>query len=164
MKFYSLFCNPVFNSSMRILGDRMQAEEVMQESILKVLMRTELLNDDKGIMEAVLKRIAINHSIDICRRKKLELVELSGGVEKKLYDDHEPEPAGLTIEEVKLAIEKLPRGSRMIITLKLIEGFDNDEIAALLKVSEAAVRSQYSRARKKLGEILKNRTQYEIGA
>ncbi|MCC8035236.1 MAG: sigma-70 family RNA polymerase sigma factor [Rikenellaceae bacterium] len=164
MKFYSLFCNKVYNSSLRILNDRMQAEEVMQESILKVLMRTEMLSDDPGVMEAVLRRIAINHSIDLCRRNRLEVVEMSAGIEKKLTEEAKDDPPGITIDQIKEAIDRLPRGTRLIISLKLIEGYDNEEIASILDVSEAAVRSQYSRARKKLMEILKNKTPYEIGA
>ncbi|MCD8073298.1 MAG: sigma-70 family RNA polymerase sigma factor [Alistipes sp.] len=164
MKFYSLFCNKIFNSSLRILNDRMQAEEVMQESILKVLTRTEMLHDDPGVMEAVLRRIAINHSVDLCRRNRLELVEMSTGIEKRLADDPEEDPQGITLDQVKQAIGMLPRGTRVIMTLKLIEGYDNEEIAGILDVSQAAVRSQYLRARKKLVEILKGNTLYEIGA
>ncbi|MCC8020346.1 MAG: sigma-70 family RNA polymerase sigma factor [Rikenellaceae bacterium] len=162
MRFYSLFCNKVFGSSLRILGDRMEAEEVMQESILKVLTRPELLNDDPGRMEAILRRIAINHSIDLCRRRRLETVELSSRHER--LDEEEPETAPLTMDEVRTAIDNLPQGCRIILNLKLVEGYDNEEIAEILDVSDSAVRTQYSRARRKLAEALKKRKGYEIGA
>ncbi|MCD8173358.1 MAG: sigma-70 family RNA polymerase sigma factor [Alistipes sp.] len=155
MRFYSLFCNKVFGSSLRILGDRMEAEEVMQESILKVLTKTELLNDDPGIMEAVLRRIAINHSIDLCRRRRLELVELSPRHDR--LEEEEPDTAAITMADVRRAMENLPQGCRIILNLKLVEGYDNEEIAEILDVSDSAVRSQYSRARRKLAEELKKK-------
>lgn len=163
MRFYSLFCNKVFSSSVRILGDRMQAEEVMQETILKVLTKTELLHDNPGVMEAVLRRIAINHSIDLCRRKRPELMELKPLHEKQPDDDME-DYGDLTVADVKKAIEDLPKGCRIILGLKLIDGFDNEEISQILGVNDSAVRSQYSRARKKLAEILKRKKGYEIRA
>jgi len=56
---------------------------------------------------------------------------------------------------VKEAIMKLPDGYRQVLTLYLIEGYDHGEIAGIMGIQETGSKSQYSRARAKLRELLK---------
>ena len=58
--------------------------------------------------------------------------------------------------KIKEAIEKLPDGYRIILSLYLLEGYDHDEIAEILKISSSTSRSQLSRARQKLISALKD--------
>ena len=60
-----------------------------------------------------------------------------------------------------MAIGSLPDNYRVLLTLHLIEGYDHDEIAQILEMSNAAVRTGYSRARKKLQELLETK-KFEI--
>ncbi len=64
------------------------------------------------------------------------------------------------VEEVKAAIERLPEGYRVILSLYLIEGYDHDEIAEMLNISSSTSRSQLSRAKQKLVSELKNKNNY----
>jgi RNA polymerase sigma-70 factor (ECF subfamily) len=60
----------------------------------------------------------------------------------------------LRVEEVKEAIERLPDGYRVILSLYLLEGYDHDEIAEILSINSSTSRSQLSRAKQKLiGEL-----------
>jgi len=59
-----------------------------------------------------------------------------------------------TVEQVVQAIKKLPDGYRTILSLYLIEGYDHLEISQILGISESTSKSQYSRAKKKLIQIL----------
>ena len=61
---------------------------------------------------------------------------------------------GLTVENVKKAMEHLPSGSRMIFSLYLLEGYDHVEISQILDISESNSKSQYMRAKRKVKEIL----------
>ena len=77
--------------------------------------------------------------------------------------DNSPEDAArneevdVKVEEIKEAIEKLPDGYRIILSLYLLEGYDHDEIAEILKISSSTSRSQLSRAKQKLiGELRKS--------
>ena len=156
MQFYKLFYKPVFNSCYRILSDSNEAEEVMQETFLKVFMDTYLLNEDKVVMERILKRIVINRAIDICRKRKMVFVPLEGSryeyTENESYD--EDVFFNMEIKTVYKAIQELPDGYRLILTLHLIEEMSYNEISAQINVSASGVRSQYARARKKLIEKL----------
>ena len=60
----------------------------------------------------------------------------------------------LTVEQVNQAVHLLPDGYRVVFTLYMFEGYDHREISEILNVSEATSKSQYSRAKRKLKEIL----------
>ena len=61
----------------------------------------------------------------------------------------------IKVEEIKEAIQLLPDGYRIVLSLYLIEGYDHDEISEILNISNSTSRSQFARARKKLIECLK---------
>jgi len=63
----------------------------------------------------------------------------------------------LSAQELVACIGDLPEGYRTILNLHAIEGYSHKEVASMLGINENTSRSQYSRARNKLQEILKNR-------
>ena len=58
------------------------------------------------------------------------------------------------MEQIKRAVKELPVGYRTILSLYLFEGYDMEEIASILKIKPASVRSQYLRAKQKLLNII----------
>ena len=67
------------------------------------------------------------------------------------------EEVDVKVEEVKDAINRLPDGYRIILSLYLLEGYDHDEIAEILSISSSTSRSQLSRAKQKLIAELKKK-------
>jgi RNA polymerase sigma-70 factor (ECF subfamily) len=63
---------------------------------------------------------------------------------------------GLTVEKVQQAMEQLPEGYRVVFSLYLLEGYDHAEISQIMGISEATSKSQYSRAKQRIKEILQN--------
>ena len=61
------------------------------------------------------------------------------------------------VQQVKKAIEKLPDGYRTVLTLYLLEGYDHQEIAEIMSISESTSKSQLNRAKTKLRELLEIR-------
>ena len=61
---------------------------------------------------------------------------------------------GLTVDRVKRAIEELPDGYRTVLSLYLLEGYDHQEIAEIMAISESTSKSQLNRAKTKLRERL----------
>ena len=70
LMFYDLFIRRVFRSAYTIVGNESEAEEIAQDTMLKVFDRTDLLHDDFPDMERILRRIASNAAIDVVRRRK----------------------------------------------------------------------------------------------
>lgn len=66
-----------------------------------------------------------------------------------------PEETALQIGKIREAVRKLPEGFRVVLSLSLFEGYDHEEIATILHISESTSRSQLTRAKKRLTEYLK---------
>jgi RNA polymerase sigma factor (sigma-70 family) len=156
MEIYRLYYKPMFHVSLRILGDRMEAEDVMQESFL-VAFRNIGSVDLSTSFGGWLKRIVTNRSLDALRKRKPE-VELEGD-----YPDEIPSEAfamtdeGTTAEKVakvRQALEMLPEKYRVVLSLSLFEGYDHDEIGQILGVTASTSRAQLSRGKQKLLELM----------
>lgn len=156
---YKLYYKAMFNTSLRIVNDDMEAEDVMQEAFLSAF---EKINTYSGTVSfgAWLKKIVVNRSLDVLGKRKaiFEDINSHAGIRDDSQDDTEyNEQLESKVEEVKAAIERLPEGYRVILSLYLIEGYDHDEIAEMLHISSSTSRSQLSRAKQKLVNELKDR-------
>jgi len=156
---YKLYYKAMYNTSLRIVNNSMEAEDVMQESFLSAF---EKIDTYSGTVSfgAWLKRIVINRSLDTLGKKKAVFEDIEshfGIMDNSPEDAARNEEVDVKVEEIKEAIEKLPDGYRIILSLYLLEGYDHDEIAEILKISSSTSRSQLSRAKQKLiGELRKS--------
>ncbi|HWZ16453.1 MAG TPA: sigma-70 family RNA polymerase sigma factor [Mucilaginibacter sp.] len=155
---YKLYAKAMLNVSFRIVGNIAEAEDVLQEAFVDAFSKLKDFRQDTtfGLW---LKQIVINRSINLLRKRKLELIELDGEQLENLADD-EPEDEEETqyqAARVKEAIKQLPEGYRLVITLYLLEGYDHEEIGQILNISENTSRTQFLRAKRKLIEILKRK-------
>ncbi|MFC6998318.1 RNA polymerase sigma factor [Rufibacter roseus] len=147
---YKLYSKSMFNVSMRITNDYTEAEDVLQESFLSAFRELHTFKGD-STFGSWLKRIVINKSITKVRSRRLQVTPME---ESQDFVDEGPEydqeDMDYKVESIKRAIQLLPDGYRVVLTLYLLEGYDHGEIADILSISEATSKSQYSRARKKL--------------
>ncbi len=156
---YKLYYKAMFNTSLRIVNDTMEAEDIMQESFLSAF---EKIGTYSGSVSfgAWLKKIVVNRSLDSLSKRKVmyenidEKYDISDDdtSSKESYEETE-----MKIEEVKGAVNRLPDGYRIILSLYLLEGYDHDEIAEILGISSSTSRSQLSRAKQKLVQQLKEK-------
>lgn len=154
MELYDMLFNPLFYTSYRIVGVVGEAQDIVQESFLKIFDRLERHYDNPPTIEYALKRIVINASIDSLRRRKVQFVDISAADTITYNDTEEQDMKTENIERVKRAVEQLADGFRTVISLKLFEQMDFEDIALKLGVTESTVRSQYIRAKKRILEQL----------
>ncbi|WP_142783641.1 RNA polymerase sigma factor [Changchengzhania lutea] len=159
VQLYNQYCNGMYIVAKRFLKDADDAEDVVQEAFIKAF---EKLHQYKAEVTfgAWLKRIVVNKSIDFLKSKKQRLVELdevhlkvidTTNEDKWLVDD------AITLNDVKRAIDKLPDKYQYVVMMYLIEGYDHQEISEVLNISEVASRTQLSRGKVKLQELLKHK-------
>ena len=153
VQFYKLYYKLIYNCCYRILMNAMDAEDAMQESFIKAFNKLDAIGD--APLEAWLRRIAINTSIDKLKRKTLLQIELDERVSIVEDEPYNEDEIVWKVEQVKKAINQLGDGHRLIITLHLLEGMDYEEIAEILNIREGTARSQFARAKQKLVELLK---------
>ena len=152
---YKLYYKAMYNTSLRIVNDAAEAEDIMQESFLDAFRRLNSYTG-QGSFGSWLKRIVINRSLDFLRKAK-DMVPLDqmGHDIPDVPADIPEEEIMMQVAEVRKAIAQLPDDFRVIITLLLIEGYDHEEVAQLLNITNQLSRTRYSRARQKLLSILK---------
>lgn len=154
VKLYNTYARKLFNISFRILRDSGEAEEIMQDTILKYITTgPKILSEVQAA--AWLSKTCIRKSIDVLRKKKREklfLEEYGSEVE----DAFDAKPGDLSIGNIQKAISELPEASRLVLTLILLEGLDYEEVANYTGAREGTIRVQYSRARAKLAEKLRS--------
>ena len=153
---YRRYSKAMYNTSLRIVNNTGDAEDVLQEAFLDAF---RSLNEFsyRSTFGAWLKKIVINKSINTLRKRKLDLIDI-----EQTHAIAVPEEEGLDendllykVAEIKKAIAQLPDGYRTVITLYLLEGYDQEEIAEILGIAHTTVRTQYIRAKQKLLYLLK---------
>jgi len=156
---YKLYYKAMYNSSLRILNNTQEAEDVMQEAFLSAF---DKIDSYKGEVSfgAWLKRIVVNKALDYLKRNKIDALPLDEKIDQlsEEEDKNDTIETENSVEEIKKAIEQLPSGYRIVLTLYLIEAYDHEEISEILNISASTSRSQYNRAKKKLILILKDCT------
>lgn len=153
---YQKYSKAMYNTSLRIVNNTGDAEDVLQEAFTDAFSSIASFQY-KSTFGAWLKKIVINKSINHLRKKKMDLVDM-----EKTNVGHLPEEDSLDekdiqlkVQEIKKAVKLLPNGYRTVLSLYLFEGYDQEEIAEILRVSHATVRTQYMRAKQKLLNLIK---------
>ena len=149
----------MYNTSLRIVQDPAEAEDVMQESFLSAFQKIGTYSGSVSF-GAWLKKIVINQSLDSVKKKRVPFESLEGDSIRNREEEAGDFIAEIRIEEIRIeeirdAIMKLPDGYRVVLTLCLIEGYDHEEIGQILNISSSTSRSQYTRGRQKLTALLK---------
>lgn len=150
----------MYNVCLRIVNHEAEAEDVLQEAFIDAFSH---INSFRGqsTFGAWLKQIVVNRAINHLRSRRLELVDIEShrlGEDDGLdYADPEPydeEEVKLEVERVRRAMQQLPEGYRVVLSLYLFEGYDHEEIGSVLNISETTSRTQYLRGKKRLLELL----------
>jgi RNA polymerase sigma-70 factor (ECF subfamily) len=155
---YRLYSKAMLNVAFRIVGSVDEAEDVLQEAFLDAFNRVKDFRQETtfGLW---LKQIVVHRSINLLRKRRLELVELEDGQLDNIPDEEveSDEEVRYKVVQVKDAMKELPEGYRLVISLYLLEGYDHEEIGQILNISENTSRTQFLRAKRKLNEILTRR-------
>lgn len=150
MRLYDLCCGTVFNASYRIVLNAQDAEEITQDAFLKTFASLDSFSGSERDFVAFVKTIAINKSIDLFRKHSREPFYEEIDYKTSDIEDDNDDFEDLPIEKIKEALNNLPDGYRLTITLRLIDGMEFSDIAKQMGIKESTVRSQYARGLEKL--------------
>ncbi len=155
---YKLYSRAMYNVGYRIVNDADEAKDVLQDAFISAFNSLDTYRGEAAF-GAWLKRIVVNKAINLVRRRRFERMPEMAGFdikEDETADDLEGFP--FTVEKVKNAIQQLPDGYRLVLSMYLLEGYDHAEIGEVLGISESTSKSQFNRSKKKLKEILEGGT------
>ncbi|PLK44079.1 RNA polymerase sigma factor [Emticicia sp. TH156] len=159
---YRHYSKAMFNVCMRILNHVGEAEDVLQEAFIDAFAKIGDFRQ-QATFGVWLKQIVVNKAINQLRSRKVELVNIDeyglGGDEYDVADytdkdTYTEDNTRYEVERIRRAMEQLPEGFRVVLSLYLFEGYDHEEIGNILGISETTSRTQYMRAKKRLLEIV----------
>ena len=147
----------MYNVSYRMMNNREEAEDMLQEAFTQAFMKLDSYRYESSF-GSWLKRIVVNTCINAINKRKVDLTYCEEIYSDDVSEEEEAEPV-YTVQIVTRAIEQLPEGSRMVLSLYLLEGYDHGEIAQIMGITESTSKSQYMRAKRKVAELLKGITE-----
>lgn len=159
--FVDTYQNLAFTVAIRVLKDREQAEDVVQDAFIKCYHSLASFKGDSKF-STWLYRIVYHSALDKCRKNDRNILSVT--IEEYSYDQVDEVANALDILEseeriklVKVALERLEAEEQTIVTLYYFDDLSIKEIAEIVEISAENVKIKLFRARKKLFTLLKNK-------
>lgn len=158
-KIYKLYSKKMFGVCLRYAKNRMEAEDLLQESFIKVFNKINQFKQE-GSFEGWIRKIAVNTCLENLRRisKLYPVVDI-----EKIEDEPIAENllSQFAAHDLIKLIQSLPAGFKAVFNLYAIEGYTHKEIGKMLGINENTSKSQLSRARTALQNSLKQTGGYK---
>jgi RNA polymerase sigma factor (sigma-70 family) len=150
---YNLYSQKMLAVCYRYAKSRFEAEDMLQEGFIKVFQQIGNFRNE-GSIEGWIRKVIVHTCINqLAKNKKFEntidITQAEGFATAQDYI-----PSILQAQQVVECIRLLSVGYRTVLNLYAIEGYSHKEIAQLLNIEESSSRSQYTRARALLEELL----------
>lgn len=148
------YLTPVILFVMRYFPQRTEAEDIAQETFIRLWSKAPVWQD-KGIsVKAWLFKVAYNQCIDQMRKQKLEytpemddsIIDEQAFIEQLMQIESD-------LSRQKLALDNLPERQRTAITLCAVKGLSNKETAIVMNISIDALESLLARGRRKFKKL-----------
>ena len=154
LQLYRKYCDGMYAVAMRFLKNADDAEDVMQEAFLKAFTKLDQFRGEVTF-GAWLKRIVVNKCLDFIKARKEQFTEIRDHMAPVEEDENWEVDPGISLEQIKTAMWKLPEKYRSVVMLYLVEGYDHGEISELMGLTNTTCRSRLLRGKGYLKNILK---------
>ncbi|MEO5985189.1 MAG: sigma-70 family RNA polymerase sigma factor [Ferruginibacter sp.] len=150
---YNRFSPRMLGVCYRFAKNREDAEDMLQEGFIKIFTQLHQYRGE-GALEGWIRRIVVHTCINILKKNKkftesVDIIHATG-----IHVREDMIPSIMQAKQVVECIRLLPMGYRTVLNLYAIEGFSHREIAHILEIEESTSRSQYTRAKAMLEDIL----------
>ncbi len=137
----------------RFAKNREDAEDMLQEGFIKVFSQIHQYRNE-GALEGWIRRIVVHTCINILKKNKKFSDSVDINYANGIGIREENIPSIMQAKQVVEFIRILPVGYRTVLNLYAIEGYSHKEIGSMLDIEESTSRSQYTRAKAMLEDIL----------
>lgn len=159
MEAYERSWRIVFPAIYRIIQNKQEAEDVMQDSIIKGFEKLTQLSDPNayiGWQKSISVRAAYNYIRDK-KRHAIDFPNLDTSETEIDFDIELPES-----EKLWNVLNSLANGYQTVVKMHLLDGLSHEEIADIIGVAPSTVRSQYSRALNRIKVIIHSQQQEHV--
>lgn len=141
----------MFNLCVRMLGNIHDAEDALQIAFTYVFLKLKNYRYEASLGSWI-KKIVLNTCLNQIKRKKISWIDVEQIEIEERDENHEE--TNFNFKTIENCLLKLPDGYRVVLNLYLFEGYDHSEISQILGITESTSKSQYSRAKSKLKDLI----------
>lgn len=152
---YDMFSPKMYSICLRYSKNQMDAEDILQEGFVKLFNNLNGFRGE-GSFDGWVRKIFVNTAIEHFRRKGLNTV-IGDGVENSVADGQQNGLDNLYEKDIINSSMILSDGYRTVFNLYAVEGYSHKEIAIHLGITESTSKSQFSRAKALLRNIIQNK-------
>jgi RNA polymerase sigma-70 factor (ECF subfamily) len=140
----------------RYARNKDDAEDMLQESFIKIFTQINQYRGD-GALEGWIRRVVVHTCINHLKKNKKFKDSVDIIHAQTLKSNVDDVPSVMQAKQIIDCIRLLPLGYRTVLNLYAIEGFSHKEISVVLEIEESTSRSQYTRAKVMLQNMLVKR-------
>ena len=153
---YDMYSSKMFAVCLRYSKNQMDAEDVLQDGFVKLFNNLHRFRGE-GSFDGWVRRIFVNTAIEHIRRKNLNTT-CGEGLENSVVDKQQNALDNLYEKDLLRTSMTLSEGYRTVFNLYAVEGYSHKEIASQLGITESTSKSQFSRAKALLRNIIQNKS------
>ena len=150
---YRRFSPRMYAVCLRYAGNAEEAEDILQEGFIKVFKKLDSFRRE-GSFEGWIRRIFVNTAIEHFRRKRY-LMPVTEKEENTIEGKYLSVLDDLAARDIMALVQELSPGYRTVFNMYVVEGYTHKEIADMLGISEGTSKSQLSRAKVILQDMVK---------
>ncbi len=159
---YRRFSPRMYAVCLRYAGSSEEAEDILQEGFIKVFKKLDSFRSE-GSFEGWIRRIFVNTAIEHFRRKRY-LMPVTEKEENTIEGKYLSVLDDLAARDIMALVQELSPGYRTVFNMYVVEGYTHKEIADMLGISEGTSKSQLSRAKVILQDMVKRFIDQHRGA
>ena len=150
---YRRFSPRMYAVCLRYAGNAEEAEDILQEGFIKVFKKLDSFRSE-GSFEGWVRRIFVNTAIEHFRRKRY-LMPVTEKEENTIEGKYTSVLDELAEKDILALVQELSPGYRTVFNMYVVEGYTHKEIADILNISEGTSKSQLSRAKVILQDMVR---------
>jgi len=158
---YRRFSPRMYAVCLRYAGNAEEAEDILQEGFIKVFKKLDSFRNE-GSFEGWIRRIFVNTAIEHFRRKKY-LLPVTEKEENTIEGKYTSVLDELGAKDIMALVQELSPGYRTVFNMYVVEGYTHKEIADQLGISEGTSKSQLSRAKVILQDMVRTQIDRQRG-
>lgn len=153
---YEKYRTQWYMTSLRYGKNKMEAEDIFQESLINIFNRLKSYNKEKSAFNTWSTRVIINSAMTYLKKNSWanSMAGLDNTYNVELKEENVYDK--LSAKELTLLVQKLPIGYRLVFNMYAVEGYTHKEIAEQLEITEGTSKSQLFKARRELKRTLES--------
>ncbi len=155
-KLYALYSRRMMAVCLRYTKSRFEAEDIFHDAFVKVFKSIHMWQG--GSFEGWVRRIFVNTAINHYHQNKKYFDHVDTAYAEAMLSTTENIIGVLSNQELLELIDRLPDGYKLIFNLHVVEGYNHNEIAEMLKIAEGSSKSQLFKAKAYLKKLVENKT------